>query len=102
MKMFGMPVRSDTKASDRPSGAHIGLRFCPAWFGTTVTRPDSTSYNETCQRLMDRGRTIHRPPRDGRMAFVKSPDGQSIELLQRGEALAPAEPWLSMPNTGEW
>ncbi len=55
-----------------------------------------------CQRLMDAGVTINRPPRDGRMAFVKSPDGISIELLQRGEALPPAEPWKSMPNTGSW
>jgi lactoylglutathione lyase len=55
-----------------------------------------------CQRLMDGGVTINRPPRDGRMAFVRSPDGISIELLQKGEAKAPAEPWLSMPNTGEW
>lgn len=56
----------------------------------------------TCARLRERGHTIHRPPRDGRMAFVKSPDGQSIELLQSGDALAPVEPWVSMPNTGEW
>lgn len=56
----------------------------------------------TCQRLMDMGVVINRPPRDGNMAFVKSPDGISIELLQEGEALAPAEPWLSMPNTGTW
>jgi lactoylglutathione lyase len=56
----------------------------------------------TCARLQQRGRTIHRPPRDGRMAFVKSPDGHSIELLQDGAALPPAEPWSSMPNTGEW
>lgn len=55
-----------------------------------------------CQRLMDGGVTINRPPRDGRMAFVRSPDGISIELLQQGAALAPAEPWLSMPNSGEW
>lgn len=55
-----------------------------------------------CQRLMDGGVTINRPPRDGRMAFVKSPDGVSIELLQDGPALTPAEPWLSMPNTGSW
>lgn len=55
-----------------------------------------------CQRLMDGGVIINRPPRDGRMAFVRSPDGISIELLQEGEALAPAEPWISMPNTGEW
>ena len=55
-----------------------------------------------CQRLMDGGVTINRPPRDGRMAFVRSPDGISIELLQKGEALAPAEPWVSMANTGAW
>jgi lactoylglutathione lyase len=55
-----------------------------------------------CQRLMDGGVTINRPPRDGRMAFVRSPDGISIELLQKDAALAPAEPWASMPNTGAW
>ena len=57
---------------------------------------------ETCQKLMDKGVTINRPPRDGRMAFVKSPDGISIELLQQGEALPPREPWTSMPNVGSW
>jgi lactoylglutathione lyase len=56
----------------------------------------------SCQRLMDAGVTINRPPRDGHMAFVRSPDGISIELLQTGNTLAPAEPWASMPNTGEW
>ncbi len=55
-----------------------------------------------CQRLLEAGVTINRPPRDGRMAFVRSPDQISIELLQRGEALPPREPWASMPNTGEW
>ena len=55
-----------------------------------------------CQHLMDNGVTINRPPRDGRMAFIRSPDNISIELLQQGDALAPAEPWLSMPNTGSW
>ena len=55
-----------------------------------------------CQRLMDGGVTINRPPRDGRMAFVRSPDDISIELLQKGPALPPAEPWASMPNTGVW
>ncbi|MFD1745052.1 lactoylglutathione lyase [Rhizobium helianthi] len=55
-----------------------------------------------CQRLRDMGVTINRPPRDGNMAFIKSPDGISIELLQKGPALEPAEPWLSMPNTGSW
>jgi lactoylglutathione lyase len=57
---------------------------------------------ETCQRLLDGGVTINRPPRDGRMAFVRSPDNISIELLQAGAALPPAEPWMSMPNTGRW
>lgn len=56
----------------------------------------------TCQSLMDQGVIINRPPRDGRMAFVKSPDGISLELLQEGEAQAPAEPWVSMKNTGSW
>jgi len=56
----------------------------------------------TCRRLQEHGVTINRPPRDGRMAFVRSPDQISIELLQRGEALQPAEPWMSMPNTGAW
>jgi len=56
----------------------------------------------TCQRLMDAGMTINRPPRDGHMAFVRSPDGHSIELLQQGESLPPREPWASMPNTGSW
>jgi lactoylglutathione lyase len=55
-----------------------------------------------CQSLMDRGVTINRPPRDGRMAFVRSPDNISIELLQKGDALPPREPWKSMPNTGVW
>jgi len=57
---------------------------------------------ESCQRLMDGGVTINRPPRDGHMAFVRSPDNISVELLQEGERLAPAEPWASMPNTGHW
>jgi lactoylglutathione lyase len=56
----------------------------------------------TCARLMQQGVTINRPPRDGHMAFIRSPDHISIELLQRGEALPPQEPWLSMPNIGEW
>ena len=56
----------------------------------------------TCERLMAAGVTINRPPRDGRMAFVRTPDAISIELLQKGGALAPAEPWTSMPNSGEW
>ena len=57
---------------------------------------------ETCERLMQSGVTINRPPRDGHMAFVRSPDNISVELLQKGAALPPAEPWASMTNTGEW
>lgn len=57
---------------------------------------------ETCQRLMDAGVTINRPPRDGHMAFIRSPDRISIELLQKGDSLPPKEPWASMENTGEW
>lgn len=57
---------------------------------------------ETCQHLLDCGVQINRPPRDGHMAFVRSPDQISVELLQKGESLAPAEPWSSMPNTGQW
>ena len=56
----------------------------------------------SCRRLAEGGVTINRPPRDGRMAFVRSPDGISVELLQKGEPLTPAEPWASMPNTGTW
>ena len=56
----------------------------------------------TCTKLMEAGVTINRPPRDGRMAFVRTPDNVSVELLQKGEAQAPAEPWSSMPNSGEW
>jgi lactoylglutathione lyase len=55
----------------------------------------------TCQKVLDAGHTLHRPPRDGHMAFIKSPDGISVELLQNGR-LEPAEPWLSMPNVGSW
>ncbi len=57
---------------------------------------------QTCQTLLDAGVTINRPPRDGRMAFIRTPDNISIELLQSGDALPPAEPWASMPNVGEW
>ena len=57
---------------------------------------------ETCQRLLDHGVTINRPPRDGHLAFVRTPDDISIELLQQGEPLPPQEPWASMPNSGHW
>ena len=69
-------------------------------FGHLAYRVDNIY--ETCQRLMDGGVTINRPPRDGYMAFVRSPDGISIELLQKGESLPAAEPWASMENTGSW
>ena len=69
-------------------------------FGHLAYRVDDIY--ETCQRLADGGVVIHRPPRDGYMAFVRSPDGISIELLQEGGALPSQEPWASMPNTGEW
>ncbi|WP_341207784.1 VOC family protein [uncultured Sphingomonas sp.] len=68
-------------------------------FGHLAYRVDNIY--DTCQRLLDHGYTIHRPPRDGHMAFVKTPDGISIELLQDG-TLPPAAPWASMPNTGTW
>ena len=69
-------------------------------FGHLAYRVDNIY--ETCQRLYDAGVVINRPPRDGRMAFVKSPDGISIELLQDGNALPAQEPWVSMENTGTW
>jgi lactoylglutathione lyase len=69
-------------------------------FGHLAYRVDNIY--ESCQRLMDGGVTINRPPRDGHMAFVRSPDNISIELLQAGPALAPAEPWASMANIGHW
>lgn len=69
-------------------------------FGHLAYRVDDIY--ETCRRLMEAGVTINRPPRDGYMAFVKSPDGISIELLQKGEAKAPQEPWASMENSGSW
>ncbi len=69
-------------------------------FGHLAYRVDNIY--DLCQRLQDKGVTINRPPRDGRMAFVRSPDGISIELLQQGDSLPPAEPWASMANTGAW
>ena len=69
-------------------------------FGHLAYRVDNIY--ETCQRLMDKGVVINRPPRDGHMAFVRSPDGISIELLQAGKALPVQEPWASMANTGSW
>ncbi|MGH1428488.1 MAG: VOC family protein [Arenicella sp.] len=69
-------------------------------FGHLAYRVDNIY--DTCQRLLDKGIIINRPPRDGHMAFIKSPDGISIELLQNGASLTPQEPWVSMENTGNW
>jgi lactoylglutathione lyase len=94
-----------------------GQPECPVeltfnWDGDTGLPSDSRHFGHLayevddihamCQHLMDNGITINRPPRDGRMAFVRSPDNISIELLQKGAALTPAEPWISMGNTGHW
>ena len=77
-----------------------GLPSDSRHFGHLAYRVDDIY--ATCQKLMDAGVTINRPPRDGHMAFVRSPDNVSIELLQAGGALEPAEPWASMPSTGHW
>ncbi len=77
-----------------------GLLSDSRHFGHLAYRVDNIY--EVCQHLMDNGVTINRPPRDGHMAFVRSPDNVSIELLQKGEAMPPAEPWASMENTGHW
>ena len=69
-------------------------------FGHVAYRVDNIY--DTCARLMENGVTINRPPRDGHMAFVRTPDNISVELLQHGEALPPQEPWASMPNSGHW
>ncbi len=77
-----------------------GLPSDSRHFGHLAYRVDNIY--ETCQKLMDAGVTINRPPRDGHMAFVRSPDNVSVEILQRGDNLAPQEPWASMENTGHW
>ena len=94
-----------------------GQEDCPVeltynWDGDDALPSDSRHFGhlaysveniyDTCQHLQDNWVTINRPPRDGRMAFVRSPDNVSVELLQEGAALAPAEPWASMGNTGHW
>ena len=94
-----------------------GQEECPVeltynWDGDEALPSDSRHFGhlayavdniyETCAHLQENGVTINRPPRDGRMAFVRSPDNISVELLQAGESLQPAEPWLSMENTGSW
>ena len=103
-----LAAAADVEAGDRDSSPLIELTY--NWdpeaydggrnFGHLAFEVDDI--HALCAHLMGKGVTINRPPRDGRMAFVRSPDGISIELLQRGSALAPAEPWASMPNTGVW
>ena len=100
------PKDKDRSAAERAPEVELTYNWDPETytggrnFGHLAYKVDDI--HATCRRLMDSGVVINRPPRDGRMAFVRSPDGISIELLQEGEALAPAEPWLSMPNTGVW
>lgn len=100
------PKDMDRSAADRSPELELTYNWDPEAysggrnFGHLAYKVDDI--HATCQRLMDAGITINRPPRDGRMAFVRSPDGISIELLQEGEALTPCEPWTSMPNEGSW
>ncbi|WP_226636432.1 VOC family protein [Brevundimonas poindexterae] len=100
------PKDMDRSAADRSPELELTYNWDPEPytggrnFGHLAYKVDDI--HATCQRLMDAGITINRPPRDGRMAFVRSPDGISIELLQEGEALSPCEPWTSMPNEGSW
>lgn len=98
-------------APDQADG-HADIELTYNWDGDDGLPSDSRHFGhlafscdniyEMCQMLMDNGVTINRPPRDGNMAFVRSPDNISVELLQEGERLAPAEPWASMENTGHW
>ncbi|PRY94644.1 lactoylglutathione lyase [Hasllibacter halocynthiae] len=91
---------------------HADVELTYNWDGDEALPSDSRHFGhlayrvddiyEACQRLMDAGVTINRPPRDGHMAFVRSPDNVSVELLQRGDAKPPAEPWMSMENVGYW
>lgn len=100
------PKDRDRSAAERAPEVELTWNWDPETytggrnFGHLAYKVDDI--HVTCQHLMDAGVVINRPPRDGRMAFVRSPDGISIELLQEGEALAPAEPWTSMPNVGTW
>jgi len=100
------PKDRDRSASERSPEVELTYNWDPEVytggrnFGHLAYKVDDVY--AACQRLMDAGVTINRPPRDGNMAFVRSPDGISIELLQEGEPLAPAEPWTSMPNVGAW
>ena len=100
------PTDKDRSAAERSPEVELTWNWDPEVytggrnFGHLAYKVDDI--HATCQRLMDSGVVINRPPRDGNMAFVRSPDGISIELLQEGAPLEPAEPWLSMPNTGTW
>jgi lactoylglutathione lyase len=124
MAFFELLGLKETRRWDNEGGrfslvfmAAPGQEDCPVelthnWDGDDGLPSDSRHFGhlayavdniyETCQHLMDNGITINRPPRDGHMAFVRSPDNISIELLQADERLAPAEPWASMENTGHW
>ena len=124
MAFYELLGLKETRRSENEGGrftlifmAPPGQEDCPVeltynWDGDDGLPSDSRHFGhlaysvdniyETCQQLMDAGVTINRPPRDGRMAFVRSPDNISIELLQAGESLEPAEPWASMENTGHW
>jgi lactoylglutathione lyase len=124
MAFFALLGLKETRRWDYEAGrftlvfmAAEGQEECPVeltynWDGDDGLPSDSRHFGhlaysveniyDTCQHLMDAGVTINRPPRDGRMAFVRSPDNISIELLQDGEPLPPAEPWASMENTGHW
>ncbi|MGH1444457.1 MAG: VOC family protein [Cognatishimia sp.] len=124
MAFFELLGLKETRRWDNEAGrfslifmAPEGQEECPVeltynWDGDDALPSDGRHFGhlaysveniyDMCQHLMDNGVTINRPPRDGRMAFVRSPDNISLELLQDGDALAPAEPWASMENTGHW
>ena len=124
MKFYSLLGLKETRRMDNEKGrftlifmAPEGQEECPVeltynWDGDDGLPSDSRHFGhlayrvdniyETCQHLMDNGITINRPPRDGHMAFVRSPDNISIELLQLGDALPPQEPWASMENEGSW
>ena len=124
MAFFALLGLKETRRYDNEGGrfslifmAPEGQEECPIeltynWDGDDGLPADSRHFGhlayavdniyETCQHLMDNGVTINRPPRDGHMAFVRSPDNISVELLQAGDRLEPAEPWASMENTGHW
>ncbi len=124
MRFFGLLGLRETRRMDSDAGrftlvfmAPEGQEECPVeltwnWDGDDGLPSDSRHFGhlaysveniyDMCRHLMDNGVTVNRPPRDGRMAFVRSPDNISVELLQEGEARPPEEPWASMENTGHW